>query len=367
MPPRQFLPSGLSAIGFAELHGWHEDDHHQALVAFQRSLPDLLQTVRGRWTGLDETDLKAFADHACRAHNAKDAREFFETWFKPCRVQTNAGEGLFTGYYEPLLHGRRVANQNFPVPVYARPDDLVQYSPGPAEEKGLAWGRTVCGQIQPYDTRKEIEQGSLAGRARIICWLDSWIDAFFLHVQGSGRVVLENGQVLRLGYAAKSGWPYTSIGAVLIARGAIPVAAMSMQQLRHWLSQDGQRARELMWENKSYIFFRELEELDPALGALGTAGVQLTPGRSLALDAAVWPMGLPFWLDVQLPGGAKPEAMRRLMVMQDTGSAITGVVRGDVYWGWGPEAEWWAGHMKSRGVLTVLLPRFLPGVMEMAA
>jgi membrane-bound lytic murein transglycosylase A len=231
---------------------------------------------------------------------------------------------------------------------------------------GSATGKSGAAGFTLYDTREEIEQGSLQNRARPLCWLACWIDAFFLHVQGSGRVRLPDGALLRLGFAAKSGRPYTSIGARLIATGEARPENMSMAFLKTWLTQDVQRGRRLMWENQSYIFFRELDLPDQSLGALGAAGVQLSPGRSLAMDPRHWPYGLPLWLETHLPipVGAPLSALNRLMIMQDKGSAIQGPVRGDLYCGWGQEAEALAGHMKSQGRITVLLPRFLRRVME---
>ena len=223
----------------------------------------------------------------------------------------------------------------------------------------MKYGRSVDGKAAGYFTRKEIEQGALAGKGLEIAWLTDWADAFFIHIQGSGRVRLADGSLIRLAYAAKTGQPYSGIGAILVERGVFSRDRMSMQATRAWMKQNGQAARELMWENKSFIFFREVEVSDPRLGPPGAQQVSLTPRRSLAVDRALWMFGTPVWLDTMTPSGpaGKMETFRQLMIAQDTGTAIKGHARGDVFWGAGEQAALTAGHMKSAGMMIVLLPR----------
>ena len=294
------------------------------------------------------------------ATTAIDARAFFETRFQAYRVSDEShSSGLFTGYYEPQAEGSRTPGDGYGVPVYRRPADLVsladQKVPGAAQN----YGRIVDGKPLPYFSRREIETGALSGKGLEIVWLKHWEDAYFIHIQGSGRILLPDGSAVRLAYAAKSGLPYTAIGGVLINRGILTKESNSMQSIREWMRNNPADARELMWQNQSFVFFREVEVADPALGALGAQQVSLTPHRSLAVDRANWMLGTPVWLDTTTPlqstGGAK--TFRHLMIAQDTGSAIKGMARGDVYWGWGDEAALIAGHMKSPGTMTVLLPK----------
>lgn len=293
------------------------------------------------------------------AFEAGDARAYFETSFRAYRVFDAARpEGLFTGYFEPEVAGSRRKSEEFQVPVYGRPPDLVSFPEGEGGATRLAYGRIVDGKPEPYLTRREIEEGGLAGKGLEIVWLRDWADAFFMQIQGSGRVRLAEGGTLRLSYAAKSGLPYTGIGGLLVGRGAIPADAMSMQAIRGWMAANPQPARQLMWENESFVFFREAELADPELGALGAQHVQLTPRRSLAVDRSQWMFGTPVWLETSAPldRAGRSEPFRQLLVAQDTGSAIKGLARGDVYWGFGDDAARIAGPMKSTGTMTVLLP-----------
>ena len=191
-----------------------------------------------------------------------------------------------------------------------------------------------------------------------LCWLATWEDAFFIHIQGSARVTLPDGQTLRLTYAAKSGRPYSAIGTHLVTNGHLTPGTVSMQSIRQWLAEHPREARAMMWKNESYIFFRKAEGLDDRLGAIGAGKSQLTPDRSIAIDKAQFAYGTPIWLDTSMPGAtpASAEPFRHLMIAQDTGSAITGLARGDVFCGWGATAAHRAGHMQQAGNMTVLLP-----------
>ena len=285
------------------------------------------------------------------------ARAFFERHFQPVMVAGNhRPAGLFTGYYEPEVEGclKRTARCRWP--LYAKPDDLVAFTPAERKRTGLAYGRRTRGGPKPYYSRREIEQGALNGRGLELLWLASPVDRFFMQVQGSGRVRLPSGRVVRLTYAAKSGLPYTSIGKVLLDRGALKREDISMQAIRRWMARHPEEARAVMWQNRSFVFFRIADLPNPKLGAIGAAGVQLSPLVSLAVDWRFWPYGAPVWLDTRLGRGDGP-AFRRLMVAQDTGTAIRGAVRGDIYFGFGEQAVQLAGRQAARGRMIVLLPK----------
>ncbi len=348
----------LEPLRFADLAGWASDDHQAALAAFRRSCTETLEQgssfSRPVTFGGNRNDWQA----VCAAAAAvTDARAFFETAFRPFRVHDRIRpEGLFTGYYEPEVRGSRKKSKAFSVPVYRKPDDLLRFDPRTEKKTGLRYGRKLKGRAAPYFTRQEIDQGALAGRGLELLWLADAADLFFMQVQGSGRVRLDDGTTIRLAYAAKSGLPYTGIGGVLAARGDIPREGLSMQAIRHWMTAHPAKAQALMWHNRSYVFFREMAMGDPALGAPGAQHVALTPQRSLAVDRTLWRFGMPVWLDTTAPSPQGDRPFRRLMIAQDTGSAIKGAARGDVYWGWGTAAEETAGAMKQPGTMTVLLP-----------
>ncbi len=298
--------------------------------------------------------------------SAEAAREFFETWFQPYRVSDRGQSvGLFTGYYEPVLHGSRHPGGRYRVPLHAAPSDLlrIDLSRFNPELAGYAiWGRVEHGEFAPYYTRAEIDDGALAGQNLELLWVDDPIAKFFLQIQGSGQVRLDDGSVVRVGYAAQNGRPYRAIGRDLIEIGALHRGQVTLQTIRIWLSAHPADAATIMERNPSYIFFEEHPELAAADGPLGTEGVPLTAGRSLAVDRRFLPLGAPLWLDTSAPRPDSPEAevpLQRLMVAQDTGGAIKGVVRGDVFWGAGEPAEAIAGRMQSQGGLVLLLPRAL--------
>lgn len=352
----------LEAIPLKGVNGWADDDHTAALAAFRLSCREILAEGSGftkttlfggrrdQWLGLCHD-----------AISATGARDYFEKQFMAFRVHdASRPEGLFTGYFEPEVNGSRKPDARFTVPIYRRPSDLVAYPETIHPETGMAYGRYEQGEARPYFSRAEIEQGALAGRGLELVWLEDWADAFFIHVQGSGRVRLADGSSMRLAFAAKSGRPYTSIGALLVESGTLTREAMSMQAIRDWMKAHPEDARDLMWRNESFIFFREADLENPELGAIGAQHVQLSPGRSLAVDRAVWLLGLPMWIDTTVPTvGGGSHTFRRLMIAQDTGTAIKGAARGDVFFGFGEDAAFAAGHMKQAGTMTVLLPRLV--------
>lgn len=346
--PREEKEEGriLRPATFADLPGWEEDDPSAALAAFLRSCRRMKTPV---------------CEAAARATSA---RPFFETHFQPFAVsEGDDPEGLFTGYYEPLLQGSRKRTDRYRVPLYVRPPELVMVDLGDFREElegQRIAGRVEEGDLVPYPDRRAIEEGALSGRDLELVWVDDPVDAFFLQIQGSGRVRLDDGSddgsEIRVGYAAQNGHPYFAIGKDLVERGAMPKEEVSMQSIRRWLEQNPGLADDVMARNASYVFFEELK----GEGPLGAQGVALTPGRSLAVDLKHWTLGTPVWLDTRAPSprqGEPDRPLRRLMISQDTGGAIRGVVRGDVFWGHGEEAAEVAGRMKHPGRMWVLLPR----------
>jgi membrane-bound lytic murein transglycosylase A len=353
----------LSAVSFAQIEGWADDDHGAALAAFHRSCDEILASGHGFERDVRFGGKRADWLRVCeKALESKSARQFFEDEFIALKVADPVRpEGLFTGYYEPEAEGSRTAGNGHDVPIYRKPDDLVGFGKAIEKQINLKYGRMVQGKPAGYFTRREIEEGALRGRGLELVWLKSWVDAFFIHVQGSGRIRFADGSTMRLAYGAKTGQPYTGIGGLLVERGILTKDNMSMQALRKWMKDNPDSARELMWENKSFVFFREVKVDDPALGAPGAQKVSLSPLRSMAIDRGLWMFGTPIWLDVKVPSGPASElqSFRHLMIAQDTGTAIKGHVRGDVYWGWGDKAALVAGQMKSPGSMIVLLPKKL--------
>jgi membrane-bound lytic murein transglycosylase A len=351
----------LEPVSITEMPGWAYDDHAKALETFQRSCAEILTTAHGfkrltKFSG-EREDWLTLCEKAQTSPNAK---QFFETNFQAFKVNDpERPQGLYTGYYEPEAEGSFTQSAEYPVPVYRKPSDLVSFDEASQKRTGLAYGRMVGGNPEAYFTRQEIEQGALENHGLAICYLKSWIDAFFIHIQGSGRIKLADGKFIRLAYAAKTGQPYTGIGHLLLEKGIGTKDTMSMELLRDWMGSHPEEARKLMWNNKSYIFFREIKVPSNDLGALGAQQVNLTPLRSLAVDRSIWMFGTPIWIDTTTPPEAGSKTFRHLMVAQDTGTAIKGYVRGDVYWGWGEQAAFNAGHMKSSGSMVVLLPKLV--------
>lgn len=356
-------------VSFSDLPGWREDDHSAALAAFLASCrarlaqpanqalpPRALEARAGDWFAVCRRAL-ALGDAA-----AGEARKFFENAFTPLEVRAGTqAEGVFTGYYEPEIAASETPDPDYPIPIYRRPDDLVAVDLGafrPDLEGRRIAGRVEGGRLVPYASRTEIAAGALEDRSLELLWAADPVAVFMLQIQGSGRARLPDGRMLRLGYAGHNGHPYTSLGRLMVARGLLASESVSAPAIADWLRAHPERGAALMAENAAYVFFRILEG---KAGPIGAEGVALTPGRSLAVDASALPFGAPVWLATRAPDPAAPESrsqpLRRLMVAQDTGSAITGAVRGDVFWGAGEKAARIAGHMAHRGRYWLLLPR----------
>ena len=360
-------PLVLRPSSFSALPGWNLDRQEEALAAFTRSCTRILEQPPEQPFGPDPLMGAVAAWQApCRALPApgatpSEARTFFETWFAPWQA-TMAGqedEGLFTGYYEASLKGSRTRQGPYQYPLRLRPSDLVMVDLGDfrAEFKGQRIaGRVTGGQLKPYEDRAAITRGALPGDSQLhFVWVDNPVDAFFLQIQGSGRILLDSSAMLRVGYDGQNGWPYYAIGRELVRRGYLDIDQVSMQSIRAWLAAHPDQADEIMNTNKSYVFFKVLEGDGPR----GAEGVTLEPGRSLAIDYARLPYGAPVWIATAPPVPGEP-SLERLMVAQDTGGAIRGAVRGDVFWGYGERAENLAGRMKASGRAWLLLPKARP-------
>lgn len=357
----------FTRIAFGDLPGWDDDDQSAALGAFQISCRIILR--RPVAAPLDRGGRFGTVGHwrdVCGAavdlplDDAGAARAFFERHFNAWQVAKPDGDtnGLFTGYYEPELAGSLTPDARHDVPLYRLPEDLVVADLGAFDDaldgRRLV-GRVADGRFAPYYDRAAIADGVLDGRGLELLWVDDPVDAFFLQIQGSGRVRLPDGRVLRVGYAGANGRPYRSIGKVLIDQGEMKPEEVSLQSLRAWLAAHPDRMVSILDQNPSYVFFRLLDDDGP----LGAMGAVLSPGRSLAVDRSMLPLGAPVWLDASYPAGVgalSETPLRRLMIAQDTGGAIKGAVRGDVFWGPGDFAELVAGRMKERGSYAVLLP-----------
>ena len=359
----------LEKISFSQITGWGDVDKTKSLMAFVRSCDQMKKDSRAfsknpKFGGTYNDWLKVCALSEGLGKKPAPAKitQFFQKNFTPLRVNDpKRKEGLFTGYFEPIVKGSLSRSPEYQVPVYSRPDDLVVFSKTQEQQSGLRYGRLVKGKPTAYFTRQEIEQGLFKGKNLELVWLKSLADAFFMQVQGSGQVKLPDGSVIRLAYAGKTGLPYTAIGAVLIEDGELEKAAVSMQSIRKWISHNPSKAQGLMWKNKSFVFFRQLPETDPSLGPVGAQLVNLTPKTSLAIDRRYWSLGTPIWLDTKilLDKTNTLQTWRSLLVAQDTGSAIRGYARGDVFWGSGEKAAIIAGQMKAAGQMIVLLPNAL--------
>lgn len=355
-------------LSFAELPGWADDNHGPALTAFKASCAVISDRPADKPMGGHE----AYGNSGqwrgvCGAASGKrDAKAFFEANFLPFEVRSD-GEpvGLFTGYYEPELRGSRERKGKFQTPLYSRPSDLVLVDLGDFREslKGeRIAGRIEGGRLKPYAARSEIVGKGLSHVAQPVVYVDNAWEAFSLQIQGSGRVRMPDGKLIRLNYDGQNGHPYTAIGRNLVQRGAIRREDVSMQSIRKWLEANPKQADGVMNLNASYVFFKEEPAGDPSQGAPGAMKVPLHPERSLAVDLRYHALGAPLWIDATRPAekeGETPEAFRHLLIAHDTGGAIRGPVRGDVYWGAGARPEELAGRMANRGRLIVLLPREL--------
>jgi membrane-bound lytic murein transglycosylase A len=370
--PIKFPDTQYEPVDWAALDGWASDDHAAAFAAFLascRALNGARQLSREGTTIANA--LKAVCERAIAALPLEEdgARKFFEDNFKPLRIsKLGDAEGFLTGYYEPIIEGSRVPTGEFTAPLYRRPPNLVVAGRRKLGDsfpnKGVKVGRRVGRRkIVPYYDRGEIEEGALDGWHLEICWLRSQLDVLFAQIQGSARIRLEDGAILRVNYDSHNGWPYTPVGRPLIDRKIIPKDEVSMQRIRDWMEANPDEAKDVRRQNKSYVFFR-ITDLATEDEAVGAEGVPLVPGRSIAVDRSLHVYGTPFFIAADLPIANEKGAtkFRRLVFAQDTGSAIVGPARADIYFGAGDEAARIAGRIRNPGQFVMLLPRELDPV-----
>jgi membrane-bound lytic murein transglycosylase A len=370
--PLKFPNAQYEPVEWANLDGWASDDHAAAFATFL----DSCRALEGKRRPSQEMmEITAGLREVCaRAQGVvpldeNGARKFFEDNFRPIQLsKLGETDGFLTGYYEPIIDGSRVPTGEFTAPLYRRPPNLVASGwrklGDSFPSKGTKVGRRVGRRkIVPYYTRAEIENGALDGWHLEICYLHSPIDVLFAQIQGSARIRLEDGSILRVNYDSYNGWPYTPVGRVLIDRGLMTKDEVSMQRIRDWMEANPDQAKEIEQENKSYVFFT-ITNLSNEDEAVGGEGVPLVPGRSIAIDRALHVYGTPFFIQADLPIANEKTAtkFRRLVVAQDTGSAIVGTARADIYFGAGDEAARIAGRIKNPGRFVMLLPRTLDPV-----
>jgi membrane-bound lytic murein transglycosylase A len=312
-------PAPAQMLDFEGLDGWEDDDHRAGLTAFLETCDKL--------TDPDWRPICAFAAKA--GASDASAKAFFELFFKPVIIGTPPA--LFTGYYEPELNGSLTRTPRFAYPIYRKPPELVD-------------GQT-------YLDRASIEAGALRGRGLEIAWLEDPVEVYFLHIQGSGRIRLPDGRMMRVGYGGKNGHPYRSVGQEMIRRGSHTPDQVSAQEIKSWVRRNGSVGSAMLNHNPSYVFFRKLDDLPAEKGPIGAMGRSITGLRSVAIDPDYTPLGAPVWVEKD---GRDP--LRRLMVAQDTGGAIKGMQRADIFYGTGDAAGNAAGTVKDGGRLIVLLP-----------
>ena len=366
--PFQINGGQYAPVGWSEIAGWSEDDHLAAYKAFRISCRPIAAQQK---PPADPKALGTSLRDPCRIARGLElsdgakAKAFFEEHFRPLRIsRLGEGEGFVTGYYEPIVDGSRTENEVYKVPVYRRPSNLfvrgtTQASAG-LPNKGQVFRKIGRRKLVPYYDRAEIEDGAIAGRGLEICFLKDQTDLLFSQIQGSARVSLDDGSTLRINYDAHNGYPYTAVGRILIERNIIPKDQMSMQKIREWMEQNPNEADELRRQNKSYVFFREVQLSDND-EAVGAQGVPLTPGRSIAVDKALHVYGTPFFIEGELPIASEQSRtpFRRLMIAQDTGSAIVGPARADLYFGAGLEAGKVSGRLRHNARFVMLVPKSL--------
>jgi membrane-bound lytic murein transglycosylase A len=369
--PMQINGSQYVPLAWSDIPGWSEDDQLAAFRTFRASCRPIT-AQRGALP--DPKALGGSLRDPCREARATEisdgarARSFFETHFVPLKIsRLGEGDGFVTGYYEPVLQGSKTQTDVYNVPIYRRPSNLFvrgykQDSPD-LPNKGQVFRKIGRRKLVPYYDRGQIEDGAIAGRGLEICWLKDSTDLLFAQIQGSARIRMEDGSTVRINYDAHNGYPYTAVGRILIERGIIPKEEMSMHKIREWMEQNPDGAKELRRQNRSYVFFREvnLSDKDEAVGA---QGVPLTPGRSIAVDKSLHVYGTPFFIEGELPIESEQSKtpFHRLMIAQDTGSAITGPARADLYFGAGADAGKVSGRLKHSMRFVMLVPKSLDPV-----
>lgn len=351
-PQPQKTQVNYKLLNYSALPGWEQDDLTQAWPAFQASCKALKKKA-------DWKELCSIAD-SVDANNGPAIRHFFEAFFDPYQVINADGteSGLITGYYEPLLTGARQRGGPYQTPLYQAPSDLLTIDMAgvyPQLKDLRLRGRVVGNKVVPYPSRAELVQSNML-QGQEICWVDDPVDAFFLQVQGSGRVFLpDTHETIRVAYADQNGRPYKSIGRYLVDRGELKLEQASAQSIKKWIAKNPARENEVFNANPSYVFFKEEKITDSNEGPKGALGVPLVGKRSVAIDPKFIPLGVPLFINTTEPNSNTP--LKRLMMAQDTGGAIRGAVRADFFWGFGKQAGEMAGRMKQSGMLWVLWPK----------
>lgn len=352
-------PPGIGeAISFKQLPGWEQDKQSEALVALQKNCIRLA----------NKDDWKTICQSLEQLKEADDltARQFFEANFTPHILRGEKGkqQGMITGYYEPLLNGSLTPDERYRYPLYRVPDDLLIIELGdlfPSLKGKRVRGRVLGNKVVPYYARADIDGAANPLQGQELIWVDDREQAFFLQVQGSGRIRLADGRMIGVGYANQNGRAYHSIGKKLIESGALKREDVSLFSINRWLKDNPDRAQALLNENPSYVFFVLRENIEQ--GPIGSLNVPLTAERSLAIDPKFVKLGQPIWLNTRYPG-ANSHSLQKLVIAQDTGGAIKGQLRADLFWGTGERAEQMAGNMKQPGEMYILLPKSAPSVIE---
>jgi membrane-bound lytic murein transglycosylase A len=361
-PASEIMPAPVAAqarpVSYDALPGWAAQDHGALYATFRLSCA----SPRPLRAGVARPEaLAAICASAAEEGSGQAARRFFETHFTAFQIVPEASRGFLTGYFEPEFPGSLTRSEAFPTPVFGRPADLVTRMAGddwPGIDPALTSARRGAAGLEPYPDRSAIDAGALAGKGLEILWLRDPVDRFVMQVQGSARIRLENGTVVRLAYSGRNGHAYSSLGRIVAQENGIPPEQMTMDRLIAFLKADAARAKALIARNRSFVFFRRADELPPELGPIGGEGVPLTPMLSVAADRSIWPYGLPVMLSGSLPlaaGGTEPLA--RAAIIQDTGSAIIGPARIDLFFGSGDAAGHLAGLTRHPLDLFVLWPR----------
>lgn len=360
----------LTKVAFDNLPGWKNDEIKEILPVLEKSCDKIKTNAPSAYMINDITygDFQAICNELNNWTDKTESgiRNFIYTWFVPYQATNNGVKsGVITGYYVPLLKGAYKRSSTYKHPVYAKPKDLViiedlsLFRPEPCFKNKRIAGRVINGYLKPYLSRKEIHDGALQGHSLELLWVDNLIDLFFMHIQGSGAIELPDGKRLLLGYHGTNGHPYLAIGKVLVEQGELQKNQVSMQSIKAWLNANPEKSLHLMNKNPSYVFFRILEGTE----VYGSQQTPLVPLRSIAVDTAFIPLGIPIWLNAANPKDPlKP--FQRLVVAQDTGGAIRGPVRADLFVGFGTLAGDIAGYLNEKGNLYLLLPKKLPQIVK---
>ena len=356
------IDAELKPTDFHHLPGWAEDDHREAFSVFLKSAEALIEQRAELRPALNvPEEFRKFAAGVLKA-KIVDPREFFETYFTPYKIIPKQGTGFLTGYYEPEIAGSLSQSADFPVPVLGRPEDLVSFGPDDTPPHfaalGLSAARKRGSNLEIYFDRAAIEEGALEDQRLELLYLPDRVELFFAQVQGSARIRLPDGRLKRLTYAGRNGHPYTTIARIIRDEGHMALEDINLGSLKAWLRSHPEDAKRIMHMNRSYIFFSLSEDLAENEGPIGAASIPLTAGRSIAIDRRQWCYGLPFYIRAYLPDkNGNLNEFSRIMVAQDTGSAILGAPRADLFMGSGDEAGHLAGLIRHSGDFVVLIPK----------